>query len=140
MSIYSFEMSLKEKVSFDLLADFMLSEISFVSEIVMLNNYWGLSESERASTLAFELNYQDGGYKTFLKVHGKYQINGAQRGELAKNLAKKAGCNVAIGDYIHDVEFSTGRFIIYHPEGTGSFAVEEYLDGDFDLLEIKSIF
>jgi hypothetical protein len=67
----------------------------------------------------------------------EHEVYGKELGKIAECISKISGSDVAIGDYINDVEFATGRFIVFHPTGVHSFALEEYLDGNFDLVEIN---
>jgi hypothetical protein len=138
MSINILELSLKDNIPIDMLENLIFKSMPFVSRIVSSDEYWDIPQEDRASALGINVKYQDCGYKTLLDAYVEHEVYGKELGKIAKCISKISGSDVAIGDYINDVEFATGRFIIFHPTGTCSFALEEYLNGTFDLVEISS--
>ncbi len=40
---------------------------------------------------------------------------------------------VAVGDFVHDVELATGRFVVYSPDGSARLGYESPDEDGFDI-------
>lgn len=130
-----FELFIDRVAGFDELANAVSCALATSADSVVSDDeYWSSDEEERPRLIGIEVSVSDGNFPTFVVGHCAADVYGEALGSLAKSVSVELQARVVVGDFINDVEFATGRLIVYFPDGARKFGYEKGGGGSFDVM------
>jgi hypothetical protein len=128
------ELSIAADFDFDTLRGALSHALQVdVDQVIDDDEYWLRPLEQRAELVGFYVARANGNYPVLLTAHCAADVYGEALGDVAIRMAAHLGVCVAVGDFIHDVELATGRFIVYSPDGSRRFGYESADGEGFDV-------
>ncbi|MBU3056816.1 hypothetical protein [Pseudomonas indica] len=138
MSVSIFEVSFEKAVCISDIYCSISECLGFsVESVISEDLFWELSSAQQRVSVGLRVEWADQGYRTLVVGFCFLDVYGEALERLAMCLADRLTTKVAIGDYVNDVDFSTGRFIVVSPGGGREFGVEYSNDDFFDIRLIS---
>jgi len=128
------ELSISADIDLETLRDGLARSLGADADRVIDDeDYWLRPPAERDELVGFYVARSAGKYPVLLTVHCAADVYGEALGLFAMKMSAHLGVNVAVGDFVHDVERATGRFIVYSPDGSARFGYESPEEDGFDV-------
>lgn len=128
------ELSISADIDLDTLRDGLARSLGADADRVIDDeDYWLRPLAERDELVGFYVARSTSKYPVLLTAHCAADVYGEALGLVATKMSAALGVSVAVGDFVHDVELATGRFVVYSPDGSARLGYESPDEDGFDI-------